>query len=463
MRDELEHVVGGHVRQVGGEHHDADRVRVALQREAHAGGEVPAPVVERIGTERARRRVHLGIGRHDTDVEPGLLTGRNDAPQQEQHEVAARVLVQHAGQAGLAARQRLDGHQCEPTLFTGYHRAESMSPPSNLRLGYKASAEQFAPADLLAFALAAERLGLDSVAVSDHFQPFRHVGGHSPASLPWLGALAVQTSRILIGTSVLTPTYRYHPSVVAQAFATLGCLAPGRIFLGLGAGEAMNEVAPTGADWPGSGERLERLREAVSLIRELWTYEQVHFEGTWYRTRGATIYDKPPQPIPIWIAAGGPKGARFAGAQGGLITTSGKPRELYAERLLPNAAAGAVEAGADPDAIERMIEIKLSYASDRATAVADCRFWAPLALPAEAKQGVDDPRELARLADELDDEQAASRFICTGDPDEAVERIQPYLELGFRHLVFHSPANDQRAFLERFSAEIAPRLRALKA
>jgi len=341
-----------------------------------------------------------------------------------------------------------------------------MSPPSQvppLRLGYKASAEQFAPPDLLAFGLEAERLGLDSVAVSDHFQPFRHAGGHSPASLPWLGALAVQTSRVLVGTSVLTPTYRYHPSVVAQAFATLGCLAPGRIFLGLGAGEAMNEVAPTGFDWPGSGERLERLREAVSLIRELWTYEHVHFEGTWYRTRGATIYDKPLQPIPIWIAAGGPKGARFAGAQGGLITTSGKPRELYAEKLLPNAAAGASEVGADPDAIERMIEIKLSYATDRATAVADCRFWAPLALPAEAKQGVDDPRELARLADELDDEQAASRFICTSDPDEAVERIEPYLDLGFRHLVFHSPANDQRAFLERFSAEIAPRLRALKA
>ncbi len=108
-----------------------------------------------------------------------------------------------------------------------------------------------------------------------------------------------------------------------------------------------------------------------------------------------------------------------------------------------------------------MIEIKLSYARDRATAVADCRFWAPLALPAEAKQGVDDPRELARLADELDDEQAASRFICTSDPDEAVERIKPYLDLGFRHLVFHSPANDQLTFLERFSADIAPRLRAL--
>ena len=122
-----------------------------------------------------------------------------------------------------------------------------------LRLGYKASAEQFAPAELLGFALAAERLGLDSVAVSDHFQPFRHEGGHSPASLPWLGALAARSSQILIGTSVLTPTYRYNPAVVAQAFATLGCLAPRRVFLGLGAGEAMNEVAPTGTEWPPRG------------------------------------------------------------------------------------------------------------------------------------------------------------------------------------------------------------------
>ncbi|MDX6596993.1 MAG: coenzyme F420-dependent glucose-6-phosphate dehydrogenase [Gaiellales bacterium] len=332
-------------------------------------------------------------------------------------------------------------------------------PP--LRLGYKAAAEQFAPPELLSFGVAAERHRFDSVAVSDHFQPFRHHGGHSPASLPWLGALVAQTSRVLIGTSVLTPTYRYHPAVVAQAFATLGCLAPGRIFLGLGSGEAMNEVAPTGVAWPTAGERLERLREAVVLIRRLWTGEQVHFDGQWYRTGGAMIYDLPPQPIPIWIAAGGPKGARFAGAEGGLITTSGKPRELYTERLLPNAAAGATEAGVDPDGIERMIEIKLSYAADRETAIKDCRFWAPLALPAEAKQGVEDPRELERLADQLSDEEAASRFICTSDPDEAVERIASYLELGFRHLVFHSPAADQLGFLQRFAAELAPRLRAL--
>ena len=289
MRHQLAHVVGRDVREVAGEHHDAGSRGVLLERERDAGGEVAAAVVEHVGAERARRRMHVGVRRDDADREAGLEAGLHDAPQQEQHEVRARFDVEDLGQTRLSAGQRLHGHQRQPpAMGTGYHRAESM-PPSPafppLRLGYKASAEQFAPAQLLSFGVAAERLGLDSVAVSDHFQPFRHDGGHSPASLPWLGALAASTSRVLIGTSVLTPTYRYHPAVVAQAFATLGCLAPGRIFLGLGSGEAMNEVAPTGIEWPGAGERLERLREAVSLIRELWTGEQVHFEGRWYHTR----------------------------------------------------------------------------------------------------------------------------------------------------------------------------------
>ena len=150
---------------------------------------------------------------------------------------------------------------------------------SDLRLGYKASAEQFGPQELLDLSVRAEELGLDIVAVSDHFQPWRHTGGHSPAVMPWLGALGQRTSRALMGTSVLTPTLRYHPSVVAQSFATLACLAPGRVFLGVGTGEAMNETPPTGTEWPGAKERRQRLREAIELMRRLWTEERVTFEG----------------------------------------------------------------------------------------------------------------------------------------------------------------------------------------
>ena len=113
----------------------------------------------------------------------------------------------------------------------------------SLRVGYKASAEQFDPTTLLEFAVEAERRGLELAGVSDHFQPWRHTGGHSPAAIPWLAATGQRTSSLVLGTSVLTPTLRYHPSVVAQAFATLGCLTPGRVFLGVGTGEAMNELS----------------------------------------------------------------------------------------------------------------------------------------------------------------------------------------------------------------------------
>ncbi len=162
-----------------------------------------------------------------------------------------------------------------------------------MRFGYKASAEQFAPRELLDLSLEAERLGLDTVAISDHFQPWRHHGGHSPAALPWLGALVASSPGAFIGTSVLTPTLRYEPAVIAQAFATLGCLAPGRVFLGVGTGEGLNETPVTGAAFPAIKERRMRLQEAIKLIRALWEGERVDFEGEYYSTEKATIYDRP--------------------------------------------------------------------------------------------------------------------------------------------------------------------------
>jgi coenzyme F420-dependent glucose-6-phosphate dehydrogenase len=328
-----------------------------------------------------------------------------------------------------------------------------------ITLGYKASAEQFGPGDLLRYALLAERVGLDSVAVSDHFQPFRHTGGHAPSALPWLGALAVQSERIRLGTSVSTPTMRLHPSMTAQAFATIGCLAPGRVWLGVGTGESLNEVPALGIEWPKFSERLGRLKEAVELIRLLWSQERVTYEGRYYKTLRATVYDRPDEPVPILVAAAGAKAAEFAGAAGdGYITTSGKPLELYTETLLPALERGATDAGKDPAAMERMLEVKLSYDHDRERAIAECEFWAVLALPAEDKQGIDDPLELERRAAQKH-VRAESRFIVTGDPQEVADRVAPYVDLGFRHLVFHSPAEDQDRFLQLFSDEVAPVLR----
>jgi len=329
-----------------------------------------------------------------------------------------------------------------------------------LRFGYKASAEQFSPDRLADFAVLAEEMGFDSVFISDHFQPWMHEGGHAPAALPWLGAVGARTSRILIGTSVLTPTFRYHPAVVAQAFATLGVMYPGRVILGVGTGEALNEVT-LGLQWPDPPERFQRLKEAITLIRELWSGERVTFEGNFWHVTDATVYDRPATPVPIYIGAAGPAATRLAGRiADGFITTSGKAPELYTETLLPALAEGLAKAHRAPDAIDTLMEVKVSYHPDHDTALQKTRFWAPLALSAEEKMGIHDPIEMQRRGDALPIERAASRFIVSTDPDEHVERIAQYVDLGFRHLVFHDPGEDQEEFLRMYGAEILPRLRA---
>lgn len=329
-----------------------------------------------------------------------------------------------------------------------------------LTLGYKASAEQFPPRRLLDLAVAAEVAGFDSVWTSDHFQPWRHTDGHAPNALVWLGAAAVATSRVTLGTSVLTPSFRYNPAVIAQAFSTIGCLAPGRVILGVGTGESMNEV-PVGVDWPEQSERFARLRESVTLIGALTApgAEFVDFNGDFYRTHEATIYDKPKQPVPIYIAASGPAAARLAGRLGdGFICTSGKGRELYVDTLLPALEEGAAKAGRDASAIDRMIEMKVSFDPDIDRAMEDTKVWAALALTGEQKMGIHDPRDLeiaARAAEPI----AHRRWLVSADPDEHLEQIATYVAYGFNHLVFHFPGPDQEAAIARYGERILPRLR----
>jgi coenzyme F420-dependent glucose-6-phosphate dehydrogenase len=329
-----------------------------------------------------------------------------------------------------------------------------------LKFGYKASAEQFGPSELLEFSCLAEDVGFDSVFVSDHFQPWKHTGGHAPFSFAWLGALGARTKRVQIGTSVATPTFRYHPSVVAQAFGTLGVMFPGRVVLGIGTGESLNEVPATGMQWPGAKERRDRLREAVQLIKRLWSEDRVTFEGQFYRTDRATIYDKPQQKVPIWIAASGPLAAAMAGQIAeGFICTSGKNPQLYID-LSSKVAEGLARARRQPDGIERMIEVKVSFDTDADRAKEDTRHWAALALSPEEKVGVEDPVEMERLAAALPLDRAASRWIVSSDPNEQVDKIRPYVELGFRHLVFHAPGPDQARFLKLYAEQVLPLLRA---
>lgn len=330
---------------------------------------------------------------------------------------------------------------------------------ARLTLGYKASAEQFAPRELLRFGILAEELGFDSVVVSDHFTPWRHTDGHAPFSFAWLAALGERTSRVRLGTSVVTPTFRYHPAIVAQAMATLAVMYPGRVLLGVGTGEAMNEVPVTGIEWPGATERRARLREAVELMRALWREDFVTYEGRHYRTRGATLYDRPPGGVPLYVAASGEKAAALAGALAdGFITTSGKGVELYRDTLIPAMEAGARKAGRDPARIERMMEVKVSFDTDRERARQDTEIWAALSLPGEEKAGIFDPREMEKKAEAVR-AQAHRRFIVSSDPEEQVAKIAPYVELGFTHLVFHAPGPDQERFLRLYAEQVLPRLR----
>lgn len=336
-----------------------------------------------------------------------------------------------------------------------------------LTLGYKASAEQFDPRELVEIAVAAEAHGMESVAVSDHFQPWRHTGGHAPFSLTWMAAVGERTSSIRIGTSVMTPTFRYNPAVLAQAFASMGVMYPGRVFVGVGTGEALNEIATgfAGAgdqEWPEFKERFARLRESVDLMRQLWTEDRVNFRGEYYSTHDASIYDRPETPIPVYIAAGGPFVARYAGRAGdGFICTSGKGVELYTNELIPAVKEGAEKVGRTFEQIDRMIEIKLSYDTDLDTALDNTRFWSPLSLSKEQKHDITDPMEMEKAADALPIEQIAKRWIVGTDPDEVVGEIAKYVEYGMNHLVFHAPGHDQRRFLELFERDLAPRLRAL--
>jgi coenzyme F420-dependent glucose-6-phosphate dehydrogenase len=331
-----------------------------------------------------------------------------------------------------------------------------------LTIGYKASAEQFGPRELLEYAVIAEEVGFDSVVISDHFQPWRHTHGHSPYSFAWMAALGERTKRVRIGTSVVTPTFRYHPSIVAQAMGTLGCLAPGRVFLGVGTGESLNEIPSIGIEWPDFKERFARLKEAIDLMRLLWTTERVTFEGQYYQTHIATVYDRPEEPIPLYVAASGAVAARLAGrVADGFICTSGKKPELYSETLIPAVQEGATKAGRDMKNIEMMIEMKVSYDTDIDRALEDTKHWAALALSSDEKTGVEDPMEMERLADALPVERAASRWIVSADPDEQVEKMRPYIEQGFTHLVFHAPGPDQERFLRLFAKDVIPKLRAL--
>jgi coenzyme F420-dependent glucose-6-phosphate dehydrogenase len=327
-----------------------------------------------------------------------------------------------------------------------------------IKIGWKAGVEQYPPSDLLEHAIAAERAGFDFLEASDHFHPWDE-GGQASFVWAWLGSVASRTSHIHIGTGLTCPILRYHPAIIAQAAATVGALAGGRTFLCVGTGEALNEYPVTGL-WPDYTERQERLEEAVTLIRALWTGKSISHSGMYYRTREAKLYTLSPEPIPVYVSSLVPNTAGFAGRYGdGLITIGGKKPRVY-QQLLANFEIGARDAGKDPSTMSRMIEVNVAYTDDEAAAIACVRkYWAGAFVPALFNERIFTPRVSAENGEVVGNDTIKQGMCLSDDPNDHITFLEQYVDLGFDQLSIHSAGPDQLAFIEAYGRDVIPHLR----
>jgi coenzyme F420-dependent glucose-6-phosphate dehydrogenase len=328
-----------------------------------------------------------------------------------------------------------------------------------LKLGWKAGTEQYGPVELLEYAVLAEQAGFDSISASDHFHPWSEIG-EACFVWNWLGAAAAKTRKIVLGTGVTCPILRYHPAVVAQAAATLACLAPGRCFLGIGTGEALNEYSAT-AQWPAYKVRQAQTAEAIELIRALWSGEKITHKGIYYQTRQAKLYTLPKQSIPLYVSTMVPNSARFAGQYGdGLITVGGEEPETY-RGIFANFEAEAQKAAKDPKRMPRMIEIGVAYTDDEEKAI-ECRkkYWAGTFVPALFTERIYTPKMSEENGKVVGADVIKEAVCISADPKDHIDLARRYIDMGFDHLIFHSAGPDQRAFLEGYGRDVLPRLRA---
>jgi TAT-translocated FGD2 family F420-dependent dehydrogenase len=332
----------------------------------------------------------------------------------------------------------------------------ALADTTKANIGFVLSHEQFLVPQLVELGALAEEWGFDCLSCSDHFQPWQANQGHATFAWATMAALSQRTSRITMGTAVTCPTFRYNPAIVAEGFATLALLAPGRIYLGVGTGEAVNEVA-SGGGWGDYEERTARLVEAIDLIRQLWTGETIRHRGQFYEVRDARLYDPPPMPIPIYIAAGGPESAQMAGRHGdGLITD---PKSALKPEFRDAFAEGAREAGKNPDRMPIIVE-----------------HWVCVGTQEEARESAElwryQPRAwtefvfdhnpvsiMERARQEVPLEEALASFTVSQDPHEHVDAIQKLIDGGITTVLVHSAQADQKMVMRFFAEKVLPGLK----
>ena len=320
-------------------------------------------------------------------------------------------------------------------------------------VGYVLAHEQFPPHDIVEFAVAAEQAGFVGVWASDHFHPWQDNQGNCGHAWITLAAIGQRTSRVCLGTGVTCPIYRYHPAIVAQAFATLGVLYGSRVFLGVGTGEALNEL-PAGGDWGPYAQREARLREAIALIRRLWAGDWVTSDGPAFPIPAAKLYTKPSRTIPIYVAASGPRSAALAGELGdGWITIADAmpPGPEMTEAL----RSGAQSAGKDARRIPILVELYV-VVGERDEALEAARLWqfGPVMKELIA---ISDPRVIQRRVDEMSSPERTIRpWVVSPDPAVHIERTNDLFSAGASQVYIHAPQRDQPAVIDFYRREVLP-------
>ncbi|RXZ71761.1 TIGR03557 family F420-dependent LLM class oxidoreductase [Agromyces albus] len=330
-----------------------------------------------------------------------------------------------------------------------------------VHIGYAAMLERFPPAEAVALAALAESHGFTGVMASDHFQPWLPAQGQSSFVWSVLAALGERTTGDL-GPGVTTPTFRWHPAMVAQASATLGALYPGRHWLGIGSGEALNEHI-VGHYWPEAPERINRMFEAVDVIKKLFAGSlagrDVRHSGQYFKLESTRLWTMPAVAPQIFVAASGPVTARRAGRNvDGLITT-GAPAERLAA-LLTRFAEGAREGGRDPSKMPKVLQLHLSWAATDEEAMRNALVEWPNGGMRFARSDIRSPFEFEQLARTVRAEDFKGQMVISADPDVHRADIQRHLDLGFDRVYLHNVGRNQAEFLEVFGREVLPALRA---
>ena len=324
-----------------------------------------------------------------------------------------------------------------------------------VRISIQAAHEQTNPLDLLNDVIKMDKKGVEKCWSSDHYMPWWHTGSSGGAAWPWIGAALAKTTKIILGTGVTPPILRYHPAIVAQVFATLGFMFPNRVFLGVGRGEALNEV-PAGNSWPSNLERFQRLKEAIHLIKKLWTEEWVNFRGQYYWVKDSNLYTKPEKPIPLYIAGLKPQSAQLAGEEGDGFITNELDAESIKNKLLPAVNEGTRRSGKDYDSLEKILFIPASYDEDPQKALQSIRFWRGAMIKAFFEVDIHDPRIIEENAQVIGDDTLQEMLLVISNAEEGIKKLKKYTDLGFTEIVLTNSSPNREKLINLVAESMAP-------